>query len=205
MLAAGCHGGVPGPGAVAPSAVVDVRDIPFVEKFGFDALDRCPEGEAFCEVALSNAAVLAVLDAPELPESPDFFDSLIVRPARRVALRPVGVPWYLPGELGTTRNTDLPGPGVGLNLSWRPANQWRFGADFIVRAEQVDADYRLHDWTPYIAPGLEFIPYPNSKRSFSVGFVAPWAFYPSGASWAGAFVFIRWSELLNGPLKPRRE
>ena len=82
---------------------------------------------------------------PESPPEPDFLDHFKVTPVKRVLLRPIGVPWFLPGELGTSKNGDLPGPGIGLDLSWTPTKNWRFGADLVVRAERVDADNRLHE------------------------------------------------------------
>ncbi len=165
------------------------------EKIGAEGLDQWPPTSMRQRPLPTEARWVNV--EPELPAAPTFFDRLEVKPGRSVSLRPTGVPWFLPGELGTNKNGDLPGPGLGFSLNWRPSNQWRFGADFIVRAERVDQDNRLHDWTPYIAPGAEFIPYPNSRRPFSVGLVTPWALYPHGKDWAGVFIFIRWNELLN--------
>lgn len=171
------------------------------EKIGADGLDKWPHPLMRPPPLLPEAMWDAV--EPESPPEPSFFDLLEVKPVRTVIIRPTGVPWFLPGELGTAKNGDRPGPGVGGSLNWRPSKQWRFGTDYIVRAERVDADNRLHDWTPYLAPGFEFIPYPNAKRPFSVGFVTPWALYPNGKDWAGAFLFIRWNELLNQLSKPK--
>lgn len=177
----------------------DERDADFgarvAEKIGADGLDKWPHPLMRPPPLLPEAMWDSV--EPELPEEPSFFDRLEVKPAHALTLRPTGVPWFLPGELGTSKNGDKPGPGIGVSLNWRPSNHWRFGADYIVRAERVDQDNRLHDWTPYLAPGFEFIPYPNAKRPFSIGFVTPWALYPNGKDWAGAFLFIRWNELLN--------
>lgn len=167
------------------------------EKIGVDGLEQWPFPLMRPPPLLPPARWY--LFVPDIPPEPTFFDRLELKPVKRVSVRPTGVPWFLPGELGTSKSGDLPGPGFGLSLNWRPSNQWRFGADLIMRAERVDADNRLHDWTPYIAPGVEFIPYPNAPRPFSIGLVTPWALYPHGDDWSGLFVFIRWNELLNKP------
>jgi hypothetical protein len=167
------------------------------EIIGADGLAQWPQPSA-SPVCSPVAAMLGYCE-PEVPEEPSFFDRLEVKPAHATTLRPTGVPWFLPGELGGNENGDKPGPGIGFSLNWRPSKNWRFGADLVVRAERVDADNRLHDWTPYLAPGIEFIPRPNARRPIAIGFVTPWALYPHGKDWAGVFLFIRWNELLNRP------
>lgn len=145
------------------------------------------------------------LFVPEADSSPDFFDNFILKPVRRVTLRPIGVPWFLPGELGTNKQGDLPGPGIGLGLSWTPTRQWRFGADLVMRADRVDADNRLHDWTVYLAPGVAYIPFPNSAHPFSVGVVAPVAPHHRGEDYAAVFLVMRWNESVSRQAKlPRR-
>jgi hypothetical protein len=165
------------------------------KKIGADGLDKWPHPLMRPPPLLPEASWEFFV--PDLPPEPSFFDRLEVKPAYATTLRPTGVPWFLPGELGTNKNGDPPGPGVGFSLNWRPSKHWRFGADLVVRAERVDSNHRLHDWTPYLAPGFEFIPYPYSSRPFAIGFVTPWALHPRGEDWAGAFLFIRWNELLN--------
>ena len=142
--------------------------------------------------------------APFSPEELDFVELLKIRPLSRVTMRPTGVPWFLPGELSTTRTGARPGPGVGLDLSWTPQTNWRFGADLIWRADRMDANNQLHDWTPYLAPGVEYIPYPHAPRPFSIGLVAPLALRDHGERWSGYFVVIRWEEILRHAARGRR-
>lgn len=138
------------------------------------------------------------------PEDLDFVELLKLRPLSNLTLRPTGVPWFLPGELGTNRYGVRPGPGIGFDTSWMPSPHWRFGADLIVRADRMDSNNQLHDWTPYLAPGMEFIPYPRSKRPFSIGFVAPIALRERGENWSGYFLVLRWEEVLEKAAKHRR-
>jgi hypothetical protein len=128
------------------------------------------------------------------PPETTLLDRLEVSPLRSVSLRPTGVPWFLPGELSGGKSGAAPGPGGGFSLIASPSARWRFGAELILRAERVGADNRPHDWTPYLARGMEFTPYPNSPHSFFVGLAAPWAWNPEGRDGAGAFFFIRWTE-----------
>ena len=142
--------------------------------------------------------------APFDPEDFDFISALRLRPLTNLTLHPTGVPWFLPGQLGTNRTGDKPGPGLGIDMSWMPSKQWRFGADLIVRADRIDANSRLYDWTPYLAPGFEYYPHPNSLRPFSVGLVAPLALRSHGENWSGCFLVIRWDEVLAKAAKNRR-
>ena len=107
---------------------------------------------------------------------------------------------FLPRELGSGERGDRPGPGVGIGLSWRPSPHWRFGGDLVVRAERVDADNRLYDWTGYFAPGVEFVPNPNAARPLAFGVITPAALRPREEGWAGVFFVIRWMDA--GARKP---
>ncbi len=188
-----------------PRAVCLVAALALAPRLAGDSLANrlgleSPEMESARSVTRPDEATLTGEYLPEMPPEMQFVDRLIVRPSPKVIIRPTGSPWFLPHELGSSEYGDNPGPGFGLSLRWTPSAHWRFGADLIVRAERMDADNRLHDWTGYLAPGVEFIPHPYSERPFALGVVLPGALRPRDERWAGAFLIIRWMDA--GARKP---
>ena len=171
------------------------------ERLGLDGFGvvEAP-GPECAAIVCAPAATWAGEATPDAPPEEGFADRLVMRPARQVVIRPIGVPWFLPRELGSGERGDRPGPGVGIGLSWRPSPHWRFGGDLVVRAERVDADNRLYDWTGYFAPGVEFVPNPNAARPLAFGVITPAALRPREEGWAGVFFVIRWMDA--GARKP---
>lgn len=173
----------------------------FAERFGLDCLEPAEPSPATSTAEMRREMAEGWLFGTHLEEE-DILDQLIFRPAPRLVIRPTGSPWFLPRELGSDEFGDKPGPGVGLRMSWRPSAHWRFGTDLLVRAERVDADNRLHDWTGYVAPGIEYIPVPHAERPFAIGVVVPGALRRfAGEKWGGVFLVIRWMD--QGARKPR--
>lgn len=129
--------------------------------------------------------------APELVSALEM-PSLSLALSDSARLRPVAAPRYLPGDFSGASSV-----AGGVGVSFVPVSRWRFGVDWVVRADRWDEYYRPEAVSTFLVPAVEYRLTPARASTLSIGVLTPVSLGENRAG-NGVYFFLRWDELFGG-------